>query len=514
MEPRLASSGGSLIGSAPNRTGVAHPSDDASGADVASFYHLPRTGVTGKSCQGLACWVARSLDPARWLAAEQPGPRIYCLGNCFAAPARAELTCRPHVQVAAPRAIVLPRLVSGGARRLTTYRELGGYEAWRRARQLAPERILEIMEASGLRGRGGAGFPVGRKWRSAAAQPPGEKFLIANADEGDPGAYIDRFLLEEDPHAIIEGLLIGAHAVGATHGWIYVRSEYPAAQAIVLEALQEARAAGWLGPDALGVGRPFDLAVHPGGGSYVCGEETALIRSLEGRRPEVLARPPYVTESGLWRRPTVVNNVETLVNVPWIVTHGGDAYHALGHGQSRGTKVVSLNSLFRRPGLYEVEFGVSVRHIVEDLGGGLRTDLPIKAVLIGGPLAGLIPPHLFDTRLGFEELRAIGAGVGHGGVVAFDERTSIQALLQHVFSFAAYESCGKCTPCRRGSRLLADHFAARLRQHANGTLSEADVAALIVALKWTSLCGLGTGLAEFAESAFRHFGKELNPCPP
>ena len=514
MTPLLAPLGGSPIGSAPTRTGIAPLPDGVQGADVASFYHLPKTGVTGKSCRGLACWVARSLNPAGWAAAEQQDLRIHCLGNCFAAPARADSTARPHMQVVAPQAIVLPRLVSGGARRLSTSRELGGYEAWRRARQLAPERVLEIMEASGLRGRGGAGFPVGRKWRAAAAQPAGEKYLIANADEGDPGAYIDRFLLEEDPHAIIEGLLIGAHAIGATLGWIYVRSEYPAAHAILLEALQEARAAGWLGPDALGVDRPFDLAVHQGGGSYVCGEETALIRSLEGRRPEVLARPPYITESGLWRRPTVVNNVETLVNVPWIVTHGSDAYHAMGHAQSRGTKVVSVNSLFRRPGLYEVEFGVSVRHIVEELGGGLRTDLPIKGVFIGGPLAGIIPPHLFDTRLDFEELRAIGAGVGHGGVVAFDEQTSIRALLQHVFSFAAYESCGKCTPCRRGSRLLAESFAARLREQPDGTLSAADVDALIAVLKWTSLCGLGTGLAEFAESAFRHFGKELNPCPP
>jgi NADH:ubiquinone oxidoreductase subunit F (NADH-binding) len=225
-----------------------------------------------------------------------------------------------------------------------------------------------------------------------------------------------------------------------------------------------------------------------------------------------MARPPYATEFGLFGKPTVVNNVETLVNIPWIVEHGGEDYRLLGFSKSRGTKVVSLNSLFRRPGLYEVEFGVSIRHIVEDLGGGLRDDAKIKGVIIGGPLAGIVPPHLFDTPFGFEELRAIGASVGHGGVLAFDNHTSITALLQHVFAFAADESCGKCTPCRLGSRRVEQVLADILENGATNYWDEKNCEQIIAALKLTSLCGLGTGLAEFAESALRHYGKELELC--
>jgi NADH:ubiquinone oxidoreductase subunit F (NADH-binding) len=244
----------------------------------------------------------------------------------------------------------------------------------------------------------------------------------------------------------------------------------------------------------------------------VCGEETALIRSIEGKRPDVMARPPYATEHGLFGKPTVMNNVETLVSVPWIIEHGAGNFRFLGFSKSRGTKVVSLHSLFRRPGLYEVEFGVSVRHIVEELGGGLRDDAKLKGVIIGGPLAGIIPPHLLDTPFGFEELRAIGASVGHGGVIALDNHTSIVALLHHVFAFGAYESCGKCTPCRVGSRRVEEVLADILENGATDYWDEKDCEQIIAALKLTSLCGLGIGLAEFAESALRHYGKELELC--
>jgi NADH:ubiquinone oxidoreductase subunit F (NADH-binding) len=405
-----------------------------------------------------------------------------------------------------------PTLIQGGARTLAAYQRHGGYRAFEAAQRQRPDAVISEIETSELRGRGGAGFPVGRKWRSAASQPASEKFIIANADEGDAGAYIDRFLLEDDPHAVIEGMLIAAHAVGATKGWIYLRSEYPAARPILERAVTEARSAGLLGKDVLGKGRSFDIEIHVGWGSYVCGEETALIRSLEGKRPEVVARPPYATEQGLFGRPTVMNNVETLVNVPWILQHGGAHYRGLGFSKSRGTKVVSLNSLFLRPGLYEVEFGVSVRHIVEELGGGLRDGAKLKGVILGGPLAGIIPPHLLDTPFGFEELRAISASVGHGGVIAFDDHTSIAALLHHVFAFAADESCGKCTPCRLGSRRVERVLADILENGATDYWDEKDCEKIVEALKWTSLCGLGVGLAEFAESALRHYGKELEPC--
>jgi formate dehydrogenase iron-sulfur subunit len=306
-------------------------------------------------------------------------------------------------------------------------------------------------------------------------------------------------------------MTIAARATDASKAWIYVRAEAPRAAEILRTAITEARGAGLLGQRILGRDFPFDIEVFVGHGSYVCGEETALLNSIEGRRPEVRVRPPYPTEHGLWSQPTLVNNVETLVSVPWIVEHGGEAYHALGFSNSPGTKAVSLNSLFKSPGLYEVEFGVTVRHIVEELGGGLRAG-KLKGTIIGGPLAGIIPPHLLDTPFGFEELHAIGASVGHGGVVAFDEHTSIAALMHHVFSFGAYESCGKCTPCRLGSRRIEQVFADIVRDGATNYWDEKECERIISALKLTSLCGLGTGLAEFAESALRHYGKELELC--
>jgi NADH:ubiquinone oxidoreductase subunit F (NADH-binding) len=480
--------------------------------DVASFYHLRNCSLAGKTCNGTACFVAGHRSPGLAEAAHNQEPRIYCLGQCFAAPAVAGLAARPHVEVASGQGVVLSRLAQGGARSLAAYQRLGGYRALEKALLRPPDEIIATLEASGLRGRGGAGFPVGRKWRAAANQPAGPRFIVANADEGDPGAYIDRFLLEDDPHALLEGMLLAAHAVGATQGWIYLRSEYPAAKTTLENALIEARGAGLLGPDALRKDRPFDIEIHLGGGSYVCGEETALVRSLEGHRPEVMARPPYATKRGLFGRPTVINNVETLANIPWIVERGADAYRKLGFSASRGTKVVSLNSLFQRPGLYEVEFGTSVRHIVEELGGGLRDGEPLKGVVIGGPLAGIVPPHLLETPFGFEELHAIGASVGHGGIVAFDRHTSIAALLHHVFRFAADESCGKCTPCRIGSRHLEQVLGKILGEGATNYWEEKECEEIVFALRHTSLCGLGTGLAEFTESALRHYGKELEPC--
>lgn len=482
--------------------------------DVDSFYHLAGCPVSGKACNGMACFAARHLDPSRWAEAEQQAPRVYCLGQCFAAPAVMGASVRPHMESRAEHTIVLQRLLKGGARTLASYQLQGGYRGLEQALCQLPGDVIKEVETSGLRGRGGAGFPTGRKWLTAASQPAGDRFIIANADEGDPGAYIDRCLLEDDPHALLEGMLIAAYATGATQGWIYLRSEYPAAKSVLENAVTEAREAGLLGKNALGQGRAFDITLHIGGGSYICGEETALIRSIEGKRPEPQTRPPYSTEHGLYGRPTVMNNVETLVNIPWIVEHGGCNYRFLGFSKSRGTKVLSLNSLFRRPGLYEIEFGMSVRRIVEELGGGLRDDALLKGVIIGGPLAGIIPPHLLDTPFGFEELRAIGASVGHGGVMAFDSHTSIAELLHHVFAFAAYESCGKCTPCRLGTRRVEQVLEHILQHGAMDLWDEKDCEKTIAALKLTSLCGFGTGLAEFAESALRYYGEELQPCLP
>ncbi len=478
------------------------------GPEIESFYHLGGCDLRGRACQGTACFVARES-----CGEAQPSgdPRVYCLGRCFEAPAIGLPGARPRIEVHAREAVVLARLVNGGARTLDAYRATGGYRALEKALTAPPETVLAAIDRSGLRGRGGAGFPAGRKWRSAARQTASPKYLIANADEGDAGAYIDRFLLEDDPHALIEGLLLAAHAIGASRGWIYLRHEYPAAKTVLDQALAEARAAGLLGPRILGSDLRFDLEVVIGHGSYVCGEETALQHSIEGRRPEVMARPPYPTESGLFGQPSVTNNIETLVNVPWIIAHGPEAYRALGLSDSRGTKVVSLNSLFAKPGLYEVEFGVPVRDIVENLGGGLRADA-LKGVIIGGPLNGILPPHLLDTPFGFEELAAVGAGVGHGGVIAFDARTSIAALVRHLFSFAAYESCGKCTPCRLGSRRVEDIFNCITTDNRAPKPAAAEWRNIVSALRRTSLCGHGTGLGIFAESVLRHYDEELAAC--
>jgi NADH:ubiquinone oxidoreductase subunit F (NADH-binding) len=434
---------------------------------------------------------------------------VYCLGKCYVSPAVASVDARPRVEVDAPEAVLLGRVRAGGARRIDTYRDLGGYAGLERAVAIGPEAVVAEVEASRLRGRGGAGFPTARKWRAALGQGADTVFVVANADEGDPGAYLDRFLLEDDPHALIEGLAIAAVAVGARQGFVYVRKEYPQARARLEVAVAEARSAGVLGPALLGTGPAFDMAVVEGEGSYLCGEETALLNALEGRRPEVRARPPFPVERGLFGKPTVVNNVETLAAIPWILRHGSGAFAAMGTSTSTGTKVVSLNSLFQRPGLYEVELGLPVRELVERLGGGLD-DGELSGVLIGGPLAGVLPPRLLDTPLGFEELRAVGCELGHGGVVAFDNHTSIPELVHHVFRFGAYESCGKCTPCRVGTARIEDLFHSALTGRAMPASTSTEWRDLVAALAATSLCGHGTGLAAFARSIMIHYGEELH----
>jgi NADH:ubiquinone oxidoreductase subunit F (NADH-binding) len=497
-----------------SRRGSAIPATASVAAqrEIDSFYHLSGCGLSGKACRGTACFAARHLNPKRWAQAIAQEPRVYCLGQCFVAPSISNSDARPNMRIHSRQGIVLDRVVRGGARTLQAYTTQGGYRVLEKALTRPREEIVDAVQISGVRGRGGAGFPTGRKWRAVAQQTGREKFVVANADEGDPGAYIDKFLIEDDPHALIEGILLGGHAVGAHKGCIYLRKEYPRAEEILRKAIREARAAGFLGARVLGRDFSFDIEIFIGQGSYVCGEETAMLRSIEGRRPEVMARPPYPTEHGLFGKPTLIDNVETLVNVPWMVAHGGEAYRALGFSNSRGTKVVSLNSLFDKPGLYEIEFGMTVRQIVEEVGGGLRNDAALKGVMIGGPLAGVIPPHLLDTPFGFEELHAIGASVGHGGIVAFDQHTSIPELVHHVFSFGAYESCGKCTPCRLGARKIEEIFERSVSAGSAPSANFAEFEQLVTALKWTSLCGHGGGLGEFAESVLRYYRDDLASC--
>jgi NADH:ubiquinone oxidoreductase subunit F (NADH-binding) len=482
-----------------------------SSAHIASFYHLFAENNAEQFCRGTACFAARHTNPDRWAKTESDEQRVYCLGKCFAAPASSSDTGRPKMEVRSREPIVLGPIMDGPIRSVAAYTAQGGYRTVEHALKMPREELLGMVELSGLRGRGGAGFPAGKKWRAVAGQPASQKFVVANADEGDPGAYIDRFLVEDDPHRLIEAMSIAGYAIGGNKGYIYLRKEYPQACLVMEQALDEARRNGLLGDRILGNGFSFDIELVVGRGSYVCGEETALLNSIEGNRPEVRLRPPYPSEYGLFGKPTLINNVETFANIPWIVRNGGDAFRRLGFSNSHGTKVLSLNSLFQAPGLYEVDFGIGVRQIVEDLGGGLQTG-PIKGVIIGGPLAGIIPPHLFDTRLGFEELAGIGASVGHGGVIAFDGSTSIAELIHHVFDFGAYESCGKCTPCRLGSRSVEQMFRQITGAGHVPIHEQKECVDIVSALAMTSLCGLGTGLAEFARSAMRHYAEELAPC--
>lgn len=481
---------------------------DLSRQSSASFYHLTDISLEGCACQGLACFAARADNPQRWQQARATAPAIYCLGHCYQGPAAFGDDADVISAVHARETVLLGNIVQGGARDIATYRERGGGAAMRLALASYPGKVIAEIEASGLRGRGGAGFPASKKWRAVATASAPRKFLVVNADEGDPGSFSDRLLMEHDPFRLIEACVIAAHATGASQGIIYLRKEYPAAHAVLETALAQARECGWLGCGILGSTLDFDLSVHIGQGSYVCGEETALLNSLEGRRPEVRLRPPQITEHGLHGKPTLVNNVETLCSVPWIIENGGTRYAAMGTGNSRGTKLLSLNSLFNRPGLYEVEFGISLREIVEELGGGLRRG-QLKGVMIGGPLAGVIPPALLDTPLGYEELQDIGGAVGHGGVIAFADDTTIAEIIVEVFRFGSQESCGKCTPCHLGSPELAHSFSAVL---AGGKMPASRWHDLIDALEATSLCGHGRGLAEFARAIERHYPEELAQC--
>jgi NADH:ubiquinone oxidoreductase subunit F (NADH-binding) len=480
-------------------------------ADVESFYSLPDVSASSVYCCGTACFVARHRNLDDWCNASSQSPRLYCLGKCYVAPATGTDRRRPNIEVRSRTGIVLERIARGGARTFDEYRRDNDLGAIRAALVLDPAKVIEELKLSQLRGRGGAGYPTGAKWRIAATQVSPEKYVVANLDEGDPGAYIDRFIAEDDPYCVIEGMVIAARAIGATKGWIYVRREYPEAINCLKSAITGARAGGLLGPRVLGSGLSFDVELKVGGGSYVCGEETALLNSIEGNRPVARARPPYVAERGLWGKPTVVNNAETLANIPWILRHGGRAYATLGIPGSRGTKVVSLNSLFRRPGLYEIEFGIPLQEIVKEIGGGLRSGT-LYGLMIGGPLAGVVPPDLFETRFGFDELAAIGACVGHGGIIAFDERTTIAELVHHVFQFGAYESCGNCTPCRLGAPRIEEIFRRIRWGEAASKLDRAEWQKIVEALKLASLCGLGSGLAEFAESIMQHYATELDQC--
>jgi NADH:ubiquinone oxidoreductase subunit F (NADH-binding)/(2Fe-2S) ferredoxin/Pyruvate/2-oxoacid:ferredoxin oxidoreductase delta subunit len=340
---------------------------------------------------------------------------------------------------------------------IDAYIEVGGYEAARMAlSEKTPEQIIEEVTDSGIRGRGGAGFPTGVKWKFANASKSDEKYLICNADEGDPGAFMDCSILEGDPHAVIEGMLIGSYAIGAHEGYVYVRAEYPIAVKRLTKAVAEAEARGYLGKDVFGTGWEFNLHLKLGAGAFVCGEETALIASIEGKRGMPRTRPPFPAVSGLWGKPTNINNVETFSNIPWILKNGAEAYNSLGAETSRGTKAFSLAGKIVNGGLAEVPMGTSLRHLIFEVGGGIKDGKQFKAVQLGGPSGGCVPASLLDTPVDYESLAATGAIVGSGGMVVVDDETCMVDLARFFLDFTQKESCGKCVPCRLGTKRMLE----------------------------------------------------------
>ena len=334
---------------------------------------------------------------------------------------------------------------------LDDYAATGGLVGLQKALAMTGAAIVDEVAASGLRGRGGAGFPAGIKWRTVLGAAADQKYIACNADEGDSGTFSDRMVMEGDPYLLLEGMAIAGLAVGATAGYVYLRSEYPDARVVLRTAIERARAAGWIGDSVLGSGRRFDVHVRLGAGAYICGEETAMLESLEGKRGIVRAKPPLPALQGLWGKPTVVNNVMTLASVPWILTHGGAAYAAYGVGRSKGTLPFQLAGNVKHGGLVEVPFGITLRELLYDYGGGTASGRPIKAVQVGGPLGAYLPSSKFDLVLDYEAFAAGGGMIGHGGLVVFDDTTDMAAMARYAMEFCAVESCGKCTPCRIGS---------------------------------------------------------------
>jgi formate dehydrogenase iron-sulfur subunit len=316
---------------------------------------------------------------------------------------------------------------------------------------MAPDAIVEEVVASGLRGRGGAGFPTGIKWRTVAAELPSEKYIVCNADEGDSGTYADRMIMEGDPFSLIEGMIIAGLAVGAERGYLYIRSEYPQAFRSMLRAIDAARSAGYLGEKVAGSDHRFDIEVRLGAGAYICGEETAMLESIEGKRGVIRAKPPLPATNGLFGKPTVVNNVLSLATVPVILSEGAAAHAELGTGRSRGTLALQLAGNVKRGGLVEMPFGLTIRQALDDFGGGTASGRPARAVQVGGPLGAYFPESLFDTALDYESMTAANGLLGHGGMVVFDDSVDLARQARFSMEFCARESCGKCTPCRIGS---------------------------------------------------------------
>ncbi len=493
---------------------------------VSTFYDdllQPRGERHVRVCTGTACFAAAGGRPVEELRAGlglELGERsedgavslaeTVCLGFCHSSPA----VRVGEVVDAGPG--VIERALAGTATDAAepeweslldepVLTRPGEWAGLRRAlAELGPEQLLAEVEAAEVRGRGGAGFPAGTKWRFTRQAAGEQKFIVANGDEGDPGSYIDKYLMERNPDLVLEGMALAGYAVGASHGFVLTRSEYPLSKPRLQEAAARARAAGLLGEDVLGSGFAFDVTIVEGAGSYVVGEETALLACLQGLRGTVSARPPFPATRGVHGQPTVVNNTETLANVPFVAARGAEAYRALSPAtETTGSKLVCFNERFARPTVVEVPFGMTVRQLCEEVAGGLRDGAAIKAVQIGGPLGGILPASRLDAAFDFDPLAAEGCMVGHGSILAFDEETNMRDVARHLLRFGAHESCGKCFPCRIGLQRAHEEFAA------DAPVDRARFEALLEALELGSLCAHGGGIPAPLRSLLRHFPDEL-----
>jgi len=383
-----------------------------------------------------------------------------------------------------------------------------GYKAIERVLfEMTPEQVVDEMLKSGLRGRGGAGFPTGMKWKFAQQQPAGQKYMVCNADEGDPGAYMDRSTLEGDPHSILEAMTIAGYAIGASKGFIYIRAEYPLAIRRLQVAIEQAHDLGLLGDDILGSGFSFDIELRFGAGAFVCGEETALLQSIEGNRGMPKPRPPFPAVKGLWGRPTVINNVETLANIPVIILKGWKWFSSIGTATTKGTKVFALTGKVNNSGLIEVPMGTTLREIIFDIGGGIRNGRMFKAAQTGGPSGGIIPPQFLDTPIDYESLGKIGSIMGSGGLIVMDDTDCVVDIAKFYLDFTVDESCGKCAPCRIGGRKLLNY----LNKITDGRGTEQDIAdmqQICDAMNKASLCGLGQTASNPVRSTLRYFMDE------
>jgi formate dehydrogenase iron-sulfur subunit len=394
---------------------------------------------------------------------------------------------------------------------LSDYTAHGGLAGLKRALGMGGEAIVDEVAKSGLRGRGGAGFPTGIKWRTVMQAQSPQKYIVCNADEGDSGTFADRMVMEGDPFLLIEGMIIAGIAVGATRGYVYLRSEYPHSVLAMNQAVAEAMRAGVLGPSVLGSAHAFFLEVRVGAGAYVCGEETSLLDSLEGKRGQVRAKPPLPALEGFLGKPTVVNNVLSLAAVPDILAGGAAAYQALGYGRSRGTMPVQLAGNIRFGGLFEVPFGITLGELVMEIGGGTASGRPVRAVQVGGPLGAYFPPALFDTVFDYEAFAARDGLIGHGGIVVFDDTVDMARMARFAMEFCAIESCGKCTPCRIGSTRGVEVID---RIVAGDTGQIALLEDLCETMKFGSLCALGGFTPYPVMSAVRHFGEDFRRAAP